>query len=70
MRDPQEWYDSAHRTIHRAATAARQPDGVAAPALDMAHAVVWDGTFGGRFADRDFARLNDAQAFAENLARH
>jgi hypothetical protein len=54
VRDPQEWYDSAHRTIYRAA-AAGPPPGAAPSAMDMARAVVWDGTFGGRFADRDHA---------------
>ncbi len=54
-RDPQQWYDSVHRTIYRAATAPRPADDDLATAIDMAHAVVWDGTFAGRFADRDFA---------------
>ena len=54
VRDPQKWYDSAYGTIYRAATAPRPPAAVA-PAIEMAHAVVWDGTFDGRFADRDFA---------------
>jgi hypothetical protein len=54
VRDPEKWYDSAYRTIYRAATAPRVSVDVA-PALDMAHATVWDGTFGGRFADREFA---------------
>ena len=54
VRDPEKWYDSAFSTIYQAATA---PDVSAevAPALDMAHATVWDGTFDGRFADREFA---------------
>lgn len=53
VRDPQQWYDSAYRTIYAAATSPRPPaDGAA---LDMIHALIWDGTFGGRFADRDFA---------------
>lgn len=54
VRDPEKWYDSAYRTIFQAATAPR-PAGDMAPAVEMAHAVVWDGTFDGRFADRDFA---------------
>jgi hypothetical protein len=57
VRDPQKWYDSAYRTIFRAACAPRsgdEPEDLAA-ALDMAHAVVWDGTFDGRFADREYA---------------
>ena len=54
VRDPQKWYDSAYRTIYRAATAPRPPEDMTA-GIEMAHAVVWDGTFDGRFADRDFA---------------
>jgi sulfotransferase family protein len=57
VRDPQKWYDSAYRTIFQAASAPRpagEPGDLTA-ALDMAHAVVWDGTFDGRFADREFA---------------
>jgi hypothetical protein len=63
VRDPQEWYDSAYRTIYRAATAPRPADEGAATAIDMAHAVVWDGTFDGRFADRDFA----VRVFTEHI---
>jgi hypothetical protein len=55
VRDPEDWYDSAYRTIYRAATAPRPADPDLAAAIDMAHAVVWDGTFDGRFADREFA---------------
>jgi len=58
VRDPQKWYDSAYRTIFQAANARRDatevPPGVGA-VMDMVHAVVWDGTFGGRFDDRDHA---------------
>ena len=63
VRDPQEWYDSAYRTIYRAATGPRPADEGAATAIDMAHAVVWDGTFDGRFADRDFA----VRVFTEHI---
>lgn len=56
-RDPQQWYDSAYRTIYPAAHAPA-PQGVD-PRMEsvraMTHAVVWDGQFGGRFADRDHA---------------
>ncbi|MCA2217527.1 sulfotransferase family protein [Jidongwangia harbinensis] len=55
VREPESWYDSAYRTIYRAATAPRPADDGMAAAIGMAHAVVWDGTFGGRFADREFA---------------
>lgn len=54
VRDPQKWYDSAFQTIYRAASARDLPADMA-PAMEMAHATVWDGTFDGRFADREFA---------------
>jgi hypothetical protein len=63
VRDPQQWYDSAFRTIYRAATAPRPADDGMATAIDMAHAVVWDGTFDGRFGDRDFA----VRVFTEHI---
>jgi Sulfotransferase domain len=58
VRDPAKWYDSAYRTIYAAAMAplpSAQHGSTAATGIAMAHAVVWDGTFGGRFADRDHA---------------
>jgi hypothetical protein len=56
VRDPQRWYDSAHSTIFQAVTnAARNADVSKAAELAMVRALVWDGTFGGRFADRDHA---------------
>jgi hypothetical protein len=56
VRDPQPWYDSARRTIFQAATeASAGADGPVATGLAMARAVVWEGTFGGRFADREHA---------------
>jgi hypothetical protein len=55
VRDPQKWYDSADRTIHVAANAGRAPGGLDPDVMGMVDATVWDGTFGGRFADRDTA---------------
>ncbi|MEV8505950.1 sulfotransferase family protein [Actinoplanes sp. NPDC051475] len=52
VRDPDAWYDSALRTIYQAALHA--PRGGDSP-VAMIETVVWDGTFGGRFADRDHA---------------
>jgi hypothetical protein len=56
-RDPQRWYDSAHRTIFAAAHAPApdHQDPEQALVMAMAHAVVWDGQFGGRFGDREHA---------------
>jgi len=56
VRDPQRWYDSAHETIFQAAMHA--PPGAGEPlaaGIEMARALVWEGTFGGRFADREHA---------------
>jgi hypothetical protein len=54
VRDPQKWYDSADRTIHAAANAGRS-GGLDPDVIGMVDATVWDGTFGGRFADREAA---------------
>jgi hypothetical protein len=54
VRDPEKWYASAYDTIFQAASAPNPPAGMEA-AIAMSHATVWDGTFEGRFADRDFA---------------
>jgi hypothetical protein len=52
VRDPQRWYDSAHDTIFQAAENARR-NGVQSPQHTMLRTLVWDGAFGGRFADRE-----------------
>jgi hypothetical protein len=64
VRDSQKWYASADRTIHAAANAARS-GAVDRDVIGMVDATVWDGTFDGRFADRDaavkiFEEHNDA----------
>jgi hypothetical protein len=65
VRDPAAWYESAERTIFQAADQARQGAAVQArPVVDMIDAVVWQGTFGGRFADREDA----IQVFEEHNA--
>jgi hypothetical protein len=50
VRDPDEWYDSAQRTVYRASGMRRggPPD----PTMAMLDTTIWEGTFGGRFADR------------------
>ncbi|MGW4942627.1 sulfotransferase family protein [Actinoplanes sp. NPDC004185] len=56
VRDPQKWYDSAHGTIFQAAqNAPRGGDDSVAAGLAMLRALIWEGTFGGRFADREHA---------------
>jgi hypothetical protein len=53
VRDPQEWYASAERTIWAAANAPRRPG--MERFREMAEATNWNGTFDGRFGDRDHA---------------
>jgi hypothetical protein len=56
VRDPQRWYDSAHATIFQAASSAPESgDDSVTAGLGMLRAIVWQGTFGGRFADREHA---------------
>lgn len=60
VRDPAKWYESAANTIHRVSQ-----DGfprvmrLMFPALksfiEMTNTLIWQGTFGGRFAERDHA---------------
>lgn len=57
VRDPEKWYESASSTIY---ASTQQPPTTDSPpvfeqVLDMSQRVVWDGVFGGRFADRDHA---------------
>lgn len=64
VRDPQRWYESAKNSIYRGTTTPTQDPTVAA-VTDVARRLVWDGEFGGRFADVDralevFAEHNDA----------
>ena len=56
VRDPQKWYDSAHSTIFQAAQSApREGDDSVTAGLAMIRSLIWEGTFGGRFADREHA---------------
>jgi Sulfotransferase domain len=69
VRDPDRWYDSVRSTIHRISRFAMgAPQGSAPPETRrmaaMVDALVWQGTFGGRFGDRAhalevFRRHND-----------
>jgi len=65
VRDPRKWYDSADRTIHAAANHGRESGGLDPDVMGMVDATVWDGTFGGRFADQDTA----IKIFEEHNAR-
>jgi len=55
VRDPDKWYDSADRTIHAAANAGRASGFLDQDVMAMIDGTVWQGTFGGRFADREHA---------------
>ena len=55
VRDADKWYDSADKTIHAAANAGRDSGMIDPDVLSMIDATVWDGTFDGRFADREAA---------------
>jgi hypothetical protein len=52
VRDADEWYESAARTIFPAANRPIPPDPAVAAFRAMVDATIWTGTFGGRFADR------------------
>jgi hypothetical protein len=56
VRDPQRWYDSARSTIFEAARNAPQAgDDSVVAGVAMLRKVVWEGTFDGRFDDREHA---------------
>ena len=50
-RDPDEWYESVARTLYRT----RPASGGTAARDRTVERIVWQGTFGGRFADRTHA---------------
>jgi hypothetical protein len=52
VRDPERWYESVQKTIRQAST---QGPPETAPHRRMIEAVVWGGTFGGRFEDKAHA---------------
>ncbi|MFV2173167.1 sulfotransferase family protein [Actinomadura sp. LOL_016] len=56
VRDPDRWYESARRTIHRAAMDDSPAGPVLAENRRIARELVWDGQFGGRFTDPDHAK--------------
>jgi hypothetical protein len=60
VRDPEEWYESARSTIHavrRSAYSSAVADLVwkLYPAFRVTDRVIWEGTFGGRFEDKEHA---------------
>lgn len=61
VRDPEEWYASCMKSIHASAQAASRGEleggsvEVSPEAMKMINRLIWEGTFKGRFADKDFA---------------
>ena len=80
VRDPEEWYESAHNTIYRISGAASSPifylaSLVVPAAKRMKHAhrmiieVVWQRDLGGRFEDRGYA-IETFERHNEEVKRH
>ncbi|MEV6848652.1 sulfotransferase family protein [Actinoplanes sp. NPDC051411] len=65
VRDPEKWYESADKTIYAAANAGRESGVMDPDVISMVDATVWEGTFDGRFADREAT----IQRFLEHNAR-
>ncbi len=63
VRDAGAWYSSAAETIYAMAQAYRPEDCAQAPG--MSDLIIWQGTFGGRFAERDHA----LRVFADHCRR-
>ena len=61
VRDPDAWYASCAKSIHASAQAAARGEleggsvEVSPEAMKMINGLIWDGTFKGRFDDKDFA---------------
>jgi len=55
-RDPEKWYESVRTTLYQAIlnVPAQLPDEVK-PLIQLLNALIWDGVFGGRFADKSHA---------------
>ena len=61
VRDPEAWYASCAKSIHASAQAAAKGEleggsvEVSPDAMRMINGLIWDGTFQGRFDDKQFA---------------
>ena len=61
VRDPEAWYASCLKSIHASAQAAGRGElkggsvDVSPDAMRMINGLIWDGTFDGRFEDKEFA---------------
>jgi Sulfotransferase domain len=61
VRDPESWYASCQKSIHASAQAAAKGEleggsvEVSPEAMKMINGIIWNGTFEGRFDDKQFA---------------
>jgi Sulfotransferase domain len=61
VRDPEAWYASCVKSIHASAQAAGRDEleggsvDVSPEAMKMINGLIWNGTFEGRFEDKDYA---------------
>ena len=61
VRDPESWYESCRKSIHASAQAAAKGEleggsvTVSPEAMKMINGIIWNGTFEGRFDDKEFA---------------
>jgi hypothetical protein len=53
VRDPEKWYDSVANTIYRVSHL--NPDHARTTHGHMVHPLIWQGTFGNRFEDKEYA---------------
>jgi len=55
VRDPEKWYDSVHGTIYQFVQGEPGDDAFSTHLRPMVERMIWDGTFDGRFDDREHA---------------
>ncbi|KAA5838101.1 sulfotransferase family protein [Saccharopolyspora hirsuta] len=55
VRDPQKWYDSVHSTIYQFVQEEPGDDDFSSKLRPMVERMIWNGTFDGRFDDREHA---------------
>ena len=53
VRDPEKWYESVANTIYQVSH--QNPAHASTPHGHMVHTLIWQGTFDGRFEDKDYA---------------
>lgn len=53
VRDPEKWYESVSKTIYR--VPGQNPDPTRSVHRNMIDALIWQGTFDGRFEDKEYA---------------